>query len=93
MYLRLTRGRFDPARYDEVIAAVPDITAAIRALPGVQDVRIGIDRATGRTLSLSTFDTQGHARFARERLGAAIDRMLALGWQPEAPELYEATDG
>jgi hypothetical protein len=50
MYLRLTRGRFDPARYDTVVPLVPAITAALRALPGVQDVRVGIDRATGRTL-------------------------------------------
>jgi hypothetical protein len=59
MYLRLTRGRFDPARYDAVVPLVPAIVAALQALPGVQDVRVGIDRSSGRTLSLTSFDTQG----------------------------------
>lgn len=40
MQLRLTRGRFDPARYDDVMRAVPDITAAIRALPEVQGIAL-----------------------------------------------------
>ena len=31
---------------------VPAITAALRTLPGVQDVRVGVDRTSGRTRSL-----------------------------------------
>ena len=92
MYLRLTRGHFDPANYDEVVQAVPDIVTAIRALPGLQDVRVGIDRATGNTLSLTTFDTLEHAQFPRDRLGTSLSRLLALGWEPHAPEIFEATD-
>lgn len=91
MYLRLTRGHFDPARYDEVAQAVPAIVAALRALPGLQDVRVGIDRTSGNTLSLTTFDTLEHAQFSRDRLGSSMERLLALGWEPQAPEIYEAT--
>jgi hypothetical protein len=91
MYLRLTRGHVNLAHVDEAITMIPDIVAAIRALPGVQDVRVGIDHETGRTLSLITLDTLEHAQFPRERLGPAFDRLLALGWGPEAPEIYEAT--
>lgn len=91
MYLRLTRGRFDPARYDEIAAIVPDILAAIRGLPGVQQVQVGIDRETGRTLSLTTLDTLERAQFSRDRLGPSLSRLQELGWQPEAPEIYEAT--
>ena len=92
MYLRLTRGRFDSARYDDVIPIVPAITAALRALPGVQDVRVGIDRTTGHTLSLTSFDTQEHAQFPRERLSAVLAPLQALGWEAEAPEIYEAME-
>jgi hypothetical protein len=92
MYLRLTRGHFDPASYDEVVQAVPDIVTALRALPGLQDARVGIDRATGNTLSLTTFDTLEHAQFSRDRLGTSLSRLLALGWEPKAPEIFEATD-
>jgi hypothetical protein len=92
MYLRLTRGRVDPARAAEVLQVVPDVVSAIRALPGAQDVRVGVDRASGRTLSLSTFDTREQAQFPRDRLGASLARLQALGWEPEAPEIYEATE-
>ena len=92
MYLRLTRGRLEPARYDAVVPLVPAITAALRALPGVQDVHVGIDRATGRTLSLTSFDTFEHAQFSRERLSSVLAPLQAIGWEPEAPEIYEATD-
>ena len=92
MYLRLTRGRVDPARAADVLQIVPDVVAAIRALPGAQDVRVGVDRDSGRTLSLSTFDTREHAQFSRDRLGASLARLQALGWEPEAPEIYEATE-
>jgi hypothetical protein len=92
MYLRLTRGRFDPARYDAVVPLVLPITAALRALPGVQDVHVGIDRATGRTLSLTTFDRLEHARFSRDRLGPVLEPLQDLGWEPEAPEIYETTE-
>lgn len=91
MYLRLTRGRFDPTRSDDVIELVPDIVAAIRALPGVQDVRVGIDRASGRTVSLTTLETLEQAQYSRDRLGPSLARLQALGWEAESPEIYEAT--
>ena len=92
MYFRLTRGRFDPARYDAVMPLVPAVTAALRGLPGVQDVRVGIDRATGRTLSLTSFETLEDAQFSRDRLRPVLQPLQELGWEPEAPEIYEATD-
>jgi hypothetical protein len=92
MYLRLTRGRFDPARYEDVLRHVPDITAALRALPGVRDVRVGIDRTSGRTLSLTSFDTLEHAQFSRDRLGSVLQPLQALGWEAEAPEIYETPE-
>jgi hypothetical protein len=92
MYLRLTRGRFDPARYDAVVPLVPAITAALRVVPGVQDVRIGIDRTSGRTLSLTSFETLEHAQFSRDRLGPVLQGLQDLGWEAEAPEIYEAVE-
>ena len=92
MYLRLTRGRFDPARYDAVEPLVPAITAALRALPGVQGVHVGIDRASGRTLSLTSFDTLEHAQFSRDRLHSVLQPLREIGWEAEAPETYEAME-
>jgi hypothetical protein len=92
MYLRLTRGRFDPAHYDAVVPLVPAITAALRVVPGVQDVRIGIDRSSGRTLSLTSFDTLEQAQFSRDRIGPVLQPLRELGWEAEAPEIYEAME-
>jgi len=89
MYHRVSHGRSDPAKYDELVGLVPAVRAAIRQLPGCQDVRAGVDRATGRTVSVSTFDTLEHAQFARESLGEPLARLAAAGWHGEAPEIYE----
>jgi quinol monooxygenase YgiN len=92
MYLRVTRGRWDPAKHDEFVHLVPAAIAAIRKLPGCQDARNGVERSTGRTVTVSTFDTQEHAQFSRESLGEPLARLQAAGWQGEAPEIYETVE-
>jgi len=89
MYLRVTRGRVDPAKSEEAIRLVPAIMAAIQQLPGCRGAQSGVDRATGNSISISTFETLDQAQFSRDRLSEAIAPLLALGWQGEAPEIYE----
>ena len=48
MYMRVTRGQIDPARFDEIAKLGQEIAAAIRQLPGNQSYVAGIDRASGR---------------------------------------------
>jgi hypothetical protein len=62
VYLRVSRGRWDPAKHDELVRLVPETLVAIRRLPGCQDVRTGVERSTGRTVTVSTFDTPEHAQ-------------------------------
>ena len=92
MSLRLPRGQCDPARYDAVVPLVPAVTAALRMLPRVQDARVGIDRTTGRTLALTSFETLEQAQFSRDRLGPVLGPLQDLGWEAEAPEIYEAME-
>ncbi len=89
MYLRLTRGRFDPAKSDEAMGLIPGILAAVQRQLGCQGVQAGVDRTTGATASVSTFDTLEHAQFSRDSLGDVYVRLQALGWQAEDPEIYE----
>jgi hypothetical protein len=89
MYLRVSHGRWDPAKHDELTRLVPEVRAAIQRLPGCQDVRSGVERSTGRTVSVSSFDTLEHAQFSRDSLGEPLARLQAAGWQGEAPEIYE----
>ena len=92
MYIRVTRGRTQLANIDAVVRAVPAVVAAIRNLPGCQDVRTGIDLSTGRSIAVSSFDTEDQARFARETIGEPLRNLNAAGWQAEAPEIFEAID-
>lgn len=91
MYLRITHGHLDPAKVDEAMGLIPDIMAAIQKQPGCQSAETGVDRTTGETISVSSFDTQEHAQFSRDSLGDALARMQALGWQGKAPKIYETS--
>ena len=92
MHLRITRGRFDSARYDELLPLSREVNAAVQALPGCQSVHVGLDRTSGRLTTVSTWDAAEHADFSREAAGALGDvvrRTQAIGVQLEPPEIYE----
>ena len=45
MWMRVTRGRVDPAKVAEAVKLAPDVTAAFKRLPGYQSYVAGGDRA------------------------------------------------
>jgi hypothetical protein len=67
------------------------VGAAIRRLPGCQSWMGGVDRASGRLILVSTWDTADHARWALEALGDLVPRFQALGVQLDPPEVFEVT--
>jgi hypothetical protein len=92
MYLRITMGRFDPARIDDVMPLAQRITAAIEELPGNQSQELGLDRTTGQVSNASTWDTVEHARFSRETagvLGELVQRLQAMGVVFDPPIIME----
>ena len=89
MVLRITRGRFDPARYDEFLAVAQEVPAAVSRMPGFQSYQLGVDRAAGTAVAVTVFDTREHAQFPREGLGDVLARLQALGAQLEPPEIYD----
>jgi hypothetical protein len=93
MYIPVTRARMDPARLDEVASQVAqDVAAAIRRLPGWQSSLGGADRASGRTVTVSTGDTEDHARWSpAQALGDIPSRLQALGVQVDPSEIFEMT--
>jgi hypothetical protein len=93
MYMRVTRARMDPSRIDDTVRQVgQDVAAAIRGLPGCQSYVGGADRASGRTINVSTWDTEEHARWsAADALGDIPSKLQALGVQVDAPEIFEVT--
>ena len=90
MWVRITRGQVDPGKVDEGIQLSHDIAAAIKRQPGCQSFMLAGDRGTGRSVSISTWDTEEHARWsAPEVYGDILPRFQALGAQTDQPELYE----
>ncbi len=90
MHIRVTRGRFDPAKYDELRGLSRDINAALQRLPGYQGAQTGVDRDAGQLVAVSTWDSEEHARFSRDALGDVMARIQAFGAQLEPAEVYEA---
>jgi len=91
MYIRVSRGRIDPARFDEINPVLPDVVAAIKRLPGNQSCVTGLDRTSGQNITVSTWDTEANARFSRDALGSFIPRLQVLSVQLDPPEFFEAT--
>jgi hypothetical protein len=92
MYIRFTRGHFDPARYDEVVATIAELSAIAGRLPCYQGNQGGYDRAGGRFIALSFWDTVEHATFPRATVADLVPRLRALGIQMDPPEIYESVE-
>ncbi len=91
-FMRVTRSQADPAVVEELLSLAPDYNAAVRQLPGLQDFHGGLDRATGKGITVAIFDTEDHARFSPEALGAVIGRIQATGIQVESVEYFETVE-
>ncbi len=89
MILRCTRSQFDPAKADEVAAIGGELKAIFGKLPGIQHSHTALDRATGKAITITIFDTREHAQFGRETLGDIVARLQAAGVTIEPAELYE----
>jgi heme-degrading monooxygenase HmoA len=89
MYLRITRGRFDPAAADQVAALMPEVSAAVERMPGLQHLYQARDLSAGTIVAISLWDTGEHARFSREDLGDLITRIQEQGVQLDPPEVFE----
>jgi hypothetical protein len=92
MYLRITRGRFDPAKFEQIRPLADEVQAAAGRAPGLDRIYQAVDRAAGTVVAVSTYDTEANARFSREEtIGDLVGRLQALGVQLDPPEIYEVT--
>ena len=82
----------DPAVVEELLRLVPDYNAAVRQLPGLQHFHGGLDRATGKGITVAIFDTEEHARHSFEGFGEVSDRIQATGLQVESVEYIETVE-
>ena len=95
MYMRISRGTFDPASLSEeqLSALTEGVADAVRTQPGFVSYQSGVDRRAGTLVAISTWQDEDSANFPREALGAVISQAMDLGVRLEAPETYhlEAT--
>ncbi len=89
MFLRLTRGRFDPAHEEDVKSAVKPVIDAFRELPGLLRYTDAINHELGLFVALTYWDTQEHASFDRALLGDSIVTFTKSGVTLEPSEIYE----
>jgi len=89
MFVRVSHGSIDPARYDDVVALTDDFVAAFKRLPGFVAYQSGINRSTGAFVSIATWETADAANFSREELGDVFERFVALGVSVDPPDVYE----
>jgi quinol monooxygenase YgiN len=66
MIVRISRGRFDPAKADGVAATLTStqtqLIPAIQQLPGLLHYYVGIDRASTTMVNVSIWDSVEHAQ-------------------------------
>ncbi len=89
MFVRISRLRFDPEKYDEVMAIVRDVPELMREQPGFVGYFAAAERTAGTILAISTWKTEVQAWVSRAVLGDIVPRMQALGVELDAPEVYE----
>ena len=93
MYVRVTRMHIEPSGVGAAVALIPETVAAIRRLPGCRHAHVGVDRASGEAIGISTYDTAEHAGFSRdEALAQAVARLRDAGTRFEPAEVYEEVE-
>jgi hypothetical protein len=91
MWMRVTRAQVDPAKLEEATKLAPEVDAAIKRLPGYQSYVSGGDRTTGQSISVTTWDTEEHARWPADALGDLVSKFRALNIEIDPPEVLEVT--
>jgi hypothetical protein len=90
MYVRITRGRFNPSTEADIQRIVEEqVIPAFQKLPGFQRYFGGVSRSTGMLTAISMWDTEEQAGFSRDALISAVPTLTALGVTFDPPETYE----
>jgi hypothetical protein len=91
MYTRITTGRFDTAREQDVRRLVEStVLNAARQLAGFKSYNGALDRKAGRLAAVTTWETEEQARGFRDKLGADILKEIQdLGVQLDDAQVFE----
>lgn len=72
-------------------ASKVDVASAGKRMPGCESYFVATGRAAGRAVSVSTWDTQEHAKFPLDagEIAQARSRLEAMGLHVDSVEVYE----
>jgi hypothetical protein len=88
MYVRVTRGRFDPARTDDIERLVAEqLIPALKGRAGFQGYQSGLNPEAGTLVAISNWETREQA----QDIGAVRSPFEALGIRFEPAEVFEVT--
>jgi hypothetical protein len=87
MYLRVTRGAFDPSQREAVVAVSKELVREATSRPGVHSCRIGLSGG-GAFIAFTEGDSEDSVILSRESLGDLLPKMAAV-LQLQSPEMYE----
>jgi quinol monooxygenase YgiN len=88
MHVRITRGRFDSARAEEIMSLTAEVAEAIRALPGFVSYQGGVNTGAGTLVAISTWENEEAANFPREKLGDVVARVVEIA-ELEPADIFE----
>lgn len=91
MFTRVTVVQGSPENADRAVAAIQDQAApAVRQIPGLTGAYWGVDRATGKAISFTIFDTEESMRASDEMASEIRERAVAAaGAQILSVDTYE----
>ncbi|RIK33519.1 MAG: hypothetical protein DCC55_34790 [Chloroflexi bacterium] len=92
MYVRVTTGGFDPAKEQELQRLIDEkFIPLLQQLPGLHRYLSGIDRAAGRFVSITIWDSLDHAQAFPAAIADLLGEFTAASLRPEPTQLFEVT--
>ena len=86
MILRVTRGRFDAAKYEQIERGLREQwVPGVKQMPGFRALQLGVDRDAGTFVAASAWDSPEQS----EALRATRTPFESLGMRYEGTDIYE----
>jgi heme-degrading monooxygenase HmoA len=86
MILRVTRGHFDAAKYEQIERGLQEQwVPSVKQMPGFRSLQLGVDRDTGTFVAASAWDSPEQS----EALRATRAPFEGLGMRYEGTDIYE----
>jgi len=90
MYTRVTTGRYDSVRIEEVQTLVTTaVLAAAQRLPGFKSYNGALDRKGNRLVVITTWETEKQAHAFRDLLGADLMKQIQDVGDLDASQIFE----